>query len=65
MKKILIVLAFLGVFTLWSPRIAADNDNCTTVILVCGDGTQHYVVCCDGEDVKAWAFLLCGVILTD
>lgn len=63
MKKLLFVFAFLGLFTLLTPQVADAAEPCVPVILVCPDGTQHYVDICDYEDLQVWAELLCGVII--
>jgi len=61
MKKLILSLAFIGLFSFMTPMEAAPPSNdCTTKILVCSDGTEHYVVVCDIYDVIAWIELLCG-----
>lgn len=65
MKKIILSLAFIGLFSFMTPMIATPlppGTGCTTYILTCPDPpyTQHYVVCCDGEDWETWVALLCG-----
>lgn len=66
MKRIFIVLAFIGVFTLLSPKVAvpAESD-CHTIILACPDGSQHIVVVCEEDDWFAWGTILCGIIYHD
>lgn len=63
MKKLLLVFAFLGLFTFLTPSVANAAEPCIDVVLVCPDGTQHIVVICDYEDLQAWSELLCGVII--
>lgn len=60
MKRILIGLAFLGMFSFWSPKVSAANDECETIVIECEDGSQHIVVVCSHKDLLAWFDLLCG-----
>jgi hypothetical protein len=61
MKKLLIVIAFLGLISFAFPNEAtASNDPCWTCTLYCCDGSRHIVIVCDwGSDPYAWAELLC------
>jgi hypothetical protein len=62
MKTLVLAIALLfGVFFMTIPKEVKADVPCTTYIMTCPDGTQHYVVICDDEDKRAWAFLLCGV----
>jgi len=64
MKKLFLVFAFFGLFTFLTPKVAdAVEEDCVPVILVCADGTQHYIVICDYEDLRVFAEVLCGEIL--
>ena len=66
MKKIFIVLAFLGLFTLLTPKIAVPAETgCHTIVLACPNGTQHVVIVCEPEDWYAWGALLCGITYGD
>lgn len=61
MKKFLVIFSLLGLFTFITPKVANSAvDPCTTEILQCCDGTEHYVVICDDQDWNAWEQLLCG-----
>lgn len=61
MKKILLSLAFVGIFAFAMPKIANAETPCAAVVLICPDGTQHIIVVCDVQnDTFAWDELLCG-----
>lgn len=64
MKKIFIVLAFLGSFFFWAPKVSAEPD-CQTHIIVCDDGSMHYAVVCNIDDLIAWFETLCDEIPDD
>ncbi|MCD6113554.1 MAG: hypothetical protein J7J86_09870 [Bacteroidales bacterium] len=65
MKKIILIFAILGMFTFISPKeISAEPQNpCTTIIIECPDGTSHYIIFCDLNDLVMWNHLLCGASL--
>ena len=62
MKKLILSFAFIGLFSLMTPTIATPlptSNGCTTHVIVCSDGTQHYAIVCDDTDIYAWFELLC------
>lgn len=66
MKKIFIFIAFLGLFTFVSPKVAVPAESgCHTINLLCPDGSQHIVIVCEPEDWYAWGELLCGIVYHD
>ena len=63
MKILVLAIALLfGVLFMTTPKeVKAEAPECVTFILQCSNGTQHYVVICDGGiDGRAWVELLCG-----
>ena len=63
MKKIFYVLAFLGLFTFLTPKVASSAEgDCYTVEVACVDdpGTIFYIMICEVEDWQAWSEILCG-----
>ena len=63
MKKIFYVLAFLGLFTFLTPKVASSAEgDCVTVPMICPDNTVYYVMVCDPEDWFAWGEILCGIV---
>jgi len=61
MRKIIFVLSLIGLFTLWSPNVSADDeDPCHTIIITCSNGTQWGVIACNWEQLQTWYKLLCG-----
>jgi hypothetical protein len=58
MKKIFIALTFLGLFTFSATKVSAAPD-CQTHIIVCDDGSMHYAVVCNHDDLLAWFEILC------
>jgi len=59
MKKFLITLAFLGLFSFWSPKAAVADNGCHTVIIICDDGSTHSVIACNWEQMEEWYQIFC------
>lgn len=61
MKKFALVLAFIGLFTFLTPKIATSaQPDCFTAVLVCENGSQHIVIFCDMEQWRDLYDILCG-----
>lgn len=62
MKKLAIVLAFIGLFTFLTPKVAnADQFGCHVTTIYCTNtGVTHIIVVCDDWDDMIWGSLLCG-----
>ncbi len=63
MKKFLFIIALLGLFTLGTPKIsdAAPAPDCLTLVIDCGDGSQHTVIACNWTQLQNWYEILCDV----
>jgi len=64
MKRILIGLAFLGLFTFFAPNVSISTPvpvtpDCYTIIISCPDGSQHSVIVCEWNDFKSWYQIFC------
>jgi len=61
MKKLVFIIALLGVFSFATPKVADADvvEPCETVIIVCPDGLMYMCICCDPEDRLVWPELLC------
>ncbi|MCK9399140.1 MAG: hypothetical protein M0Q51_03965 [Bacteroidales bacterium] len=66
MKKLLIILAFLGLLAFGTSNVSeaapAPVPDCFTVIITCSNGSQHYLLVCDWEDLVQGYEVLCGAI---
>jgi hypothetical protein len=64
MKKIFIALAFLGLFTFFTPKSTISTPlpapDCYTVYIQCPDGAIHMVQVCSWDHFEAWYEILCG-----
>ena len=59
MKNLIAIFAFLSM-TIAVPKIVNADLPCVTGVLTCSNGSQHYVVVCDGIDIIYFDHLLCG-----
>ena len=49
----------MGVLFFSIPTVVKAESPCVTSIMRCPDGSQHYVVVCEGKDIVAWACIIC------
>jgi len=61
MKKLILSLAFVGMFTFFVPK---DTKACTTFVLMCSEDDGHIVCLWDVEDLKFFAKYYCDADLT-
>ncbi|MEA3503730.1 MAG: hypothetical protein U9R32_00845 [Bacteroidota bacterium] len=63
MKKLVFIIALLGIFSFGTPKVAdaANETPCVHTTITCPDGNTYMAIVCDGGQFEDWVEILCGI----